>query len=416
MPIVQQPQYNPTSIYQPVVYEVKLATANPNEVKYCQYTINVDGVAIAKDRKEYYKTVNLGLGVFEYYFLIDVQSFLQRYYAPNKDKSSMFGALGAASDSENTDAHAEVILDLTYLELNGLTGKIFVAPTTESSTSIYCTLAKRQNGDDRSLATYTASPFRDFLTKSPRSLATCDSLNQFLSYYTDGTIFNYMRVVLFDSAGLILSTDYTLTNAVTNSQNTISTGLAQLQTIPAGSWLSGVAPNFAAAASYKVDIGEGVLAPSFSYTRKTEEFFYVIEDCCNKKLQVFWLNDLGGVDTYQLPFLSLEDTISADQFEKPLAWDAGAVVPHAQYDYGRLRNNIKAVRKYTINTKVTNSEYAWLRSILWSAELYIANPDDLTEYWRVYPANISQVEKAARGIIEWNFDLEISQDIVTHRV
>ena len=89
MPIVQQPQYNPTSIYQPVVYEVKLATANPNEVKYCQYTINVDGVAIAKDRKEYYKTVNLGLGVFEYYFLIDVQSFLQRYYAPNKDKRAV---------------------------------------------------------------------------------------------------------------------------------------------------------------------------------------------------------------------------------------------------------------------------------------------------------------------------------------
>ena len=416
MPIVQQPQYNPTSIYQPVVYEVKLATANPNEVKYCQYTINVDGVAIAKDRKEYYKTVNLGLGVFEYYFLIDVQSFLQRHYAPNKAKSSMFGTLGTATDSENTDAHAEVIINFSYLELSGLTGKIFVAPTTDVSTSVFCTLAKRQNGDQRSLAAYTASPFRSFLTKSPRSLATCSTLNQFLSYYTDSGIFNYMRVVLFDSAGLILSTDYVLTNAVPNSQNTISTGLAQLQTIPAGSWLSGVAPNFAAAASYKVDIGEGVLAPSFSYTRKTEEVFYVIEDCCSKKLKLYWLNDLGGVDSYQLPFLALEDSISADEFEKPLAWDAGAVVPHAQYDHGRLRNNIKAVRRYTIDTRVTNTEYGWLRSILWSAELYIANPNDLTEYWRVYPANITQVERAARGIIEWSFDLEISQDIVTHRV
>jgi len=416
MPIVQQPQYNPTSIYQPVVYEVKLATANPNEVKYCEYTIEVDGVAIAKDRKEYYKTVSLGLGVFEYYFLIDVQSFLQRYYAPNKAKSSMFGALGTATESENTDAHAEVIINFSYLELSGLTGKIFVAPTTDVSTSVFCTLAKRQNGDERSLAAYTASPFRSFLTKSPRSLATCSTLNQFLSYYTDSGIFNYMRVVLFDSAGLILSTDYVLTNAVTNSQNTISTGLAQLQTIPAGDWLSGVAPNFSAAANYKVDIGEAVFAPSFSYTRKTEEVFYVIEDCCSKKLKLYWLNDLGGVDSYQLPFLALEDSISADEFEKPLAWDAGAVVPHAQYDHGRLRNNIKAVRRYTIDTRVTNSEYGWLRSILWSAELYIANPNDLTEYWRVYPANITQVERAARGIIEWSFDLEISQDIVTHRV
>jgi hypothetical protein len=76
MPVISNPTYNPTSAYQPVEYEV-FYTASPDIVKYCQFTVFVNGNAIATARKTYYKT-NAIFGSVEYYFKIDIQEYLQR--------------------------------------------------------------------------------------------------------------------------------------------------------------------------------------------------------------------------------------------------------------------------------------------------------------------------------------------------
>jgi hypothetical protein len=57
----------------------------------------------------------------------------------------------------------------------------------------------------------------------------------------------------------------------------------------------------------------------------------------------------------------------------------------------------------------------WLRDLYHSAEVYIENPDSSGNYWRVYviPGTFTE---AKRGIVEMEFELQISQDIVTHRV
>jgi hypothetical protein len=148
----------------------------------------------------------------------------------------------------------------------------------------------------------------------------------------------------------------------------------------------------------------------------SEQVLYEIDNICGKKLKLLWLNDLGGVDDYALPFVNLAAVVNSDTFEKPLAWDAGSATPHAQYDYGRLRNNITAQRKYTIETQVKPSVAKWLRELLTSAEIYIVNPDDATELWRVFPDPNTYTERVGFGLVPISFDLNLSQDYVVHRV
>jgi hypothetical protein len=122
------------------------------------------------------------------------------------------------------------------------------------------------------------------------------------------------------------------------------------------------------------------------------------------------------VDDYALPFVALSAVVSSERFEKPLAWDAGAASPHAQYDHGRLRNNLSANRVYRVETRVASNTAEYLRALITSAEIYIVNPDDEAELWRVFPSDLTYVERVGFGLVNIGFDLNLSQDYVLHRV
>jgi hypothetical protein len=413
MPITQLPQYDPASVYQPVVYKSQFSIAAPESVAYIEINVLYNGTSIAIDTKSPDEVVGTTS-----FFEIDISAFLQRFLAPNRDKSSMFGDLSGLFVDNNPDAFGDIQVQLKYA-IEDEFGIIGDPTFTENSLIQKASIAKRQNGELRSLDQFI-TPQIKFLTKRPE-YKTSEGCASFLSFYNNQPTLNGFRLIALDSSGAVINTHYsTFGTYQTVEQMTVGVGYENIDQSLATDWLNGDdKPILSAADSYLIDFGEitadisGIVS---AYTPLTEQVLYEIDNICGKKLKLLWLNDLGGVDEYALPFVNLAAVVNSDTFEKPLAWDAGSATPHAQYDYGRLRNNITAQRKYTIETQVKPSVAKWLRELLTSAEIYLVNPDDATELWRVFPDPNTYTERVGFGLVPISFDLNLSQDYVVHRV
>ncbi len=109
MPITALPQFNPASVYQPVVYTCQFSIAAPQSIAYVEYEIFYNGTSIAIDTKS--PDVILGT---TYFFEIDISAFLQRALAPNRDKSSMFGDLSGLFVGTNLDAFGDINIIVKY--------------------------------------------------------------------------------------------------------------------------------------------------------------------------------------------------------------------------------------------------------------------------------------------------------------
>ena len=414
MPVVSNPQYNPTSAYQPIVYNV-FYTASPDIVKYCEFTIFVNGTEIATGRKSFYASTPI-FGSVEYYFLIDIQEYLQRWLAPNRSKSSMFGTLGAASQIDNTDAYAEVYLEFRYLILSATTGKIYDSPTFDTSDNRIVDMATRQNGENRSFDEFIWTPLvtpARFLTNAPIQKNICRDGNEFVSFMSD---WNWMRVQTYTSSFVLITDSYAPTgNSGNIGHTTVSVGIDQLTAI---SWFNAVNPSFVGAEYYVITFGIGVITSptTIIFVGNPIQKTYRIEDCCDKKLRFFWLNHLGGVDNYNFCFTELKQNVSAKVFEKALGWSNLAEPPHSQSDFGKALTTIQASRQYSISDKLKNTDLLWVKDLFNSAEIYIQNPDLSDEYWRVYVVAATFVERVNKGVVNVAFDIYISQDIVTHRI
>jgi hypothetical protein len=408
MPVISNPTYNPTSAYQPVEYEV-FYTASPDIVKYCQFTIFVNGNAIATARKTYYKT-NVIFGSVEYYFKIDIQEYLQRWLAPNREKSTMFGTLGAATQVDNIDAYGEVYVEFEYFILSASTGLIYEAPSFDTSDLRIVDMATRQNGEDRSLDEFVwvpaVTPAR-FLSNMPLEQTICSQENAFVSFLSD---WNWFRLQTYNAAGTQLSDVYAPTGNLGNiAHTTVGTGVAQLQAV---TYHGGFSPVFTGAAYYVITFGSGFIATPTTvvFLGNPIQKAYRIDDCCGSKLKLYWLNALGGVDNFSFVASELNKKVEGDVFEKPLVW------PHKQEDFGRTLVNIKAVKAYQIKAQLTNENALWIRELFHSAEIYMQNPSGALEYWRAYITPATFQERAKKGFFEIEFELNLSQDVVTHRV
>lgn len=319
MPVVSNPQYNPTSAYQPIVYNV-FYTANPDIVKYCEFTIFVNGNELAKGRKTYYAAVP-SFGSIEYYFEIDIQEYLQRYLAPNRAKSSMFGPLDASSQIDNTDAYADVYVEFRYLIKSATTGKIYEAPSFDTSDNRIVDMATRQNGEARSFEEFIWIPSvraARFLSNMPTTQDICEGENAFISFMSG---WNWFRLTTFDANNVIISDSYAQTGGgLTNGHYTVGTGIAQLQAITG--WFNGITPIFNGASYYVITFGVGIVftPSSLFFIGNPIQKIYNIVQCCEKKVRLLWLNRLGGVDNCDFCYTELQQKTEGQIFEKALGW------------------------------------------------------------------------------------------------
>jgi len=328
----------------------------------------------------------------------------------------MFGTLNTATQIDNTDAYAEVYVEFRYLLVSATTGKIVEAPSFDTSDLRIVDMATRQNGESRSLDEFiwtpTVTPAR-FLSNMPVEQDICSTDNAFVSFMSD---WNWFRVRTYDSGGVLITDSYAQTGGTGNVGHcTVGTGIPQLQSVV---WFDAQNPNFTNAAFYIVTFGIGFVAnpTTVVFVGNPIQKIYRIVDCCDKKLKLFWLNRLGGVDNYNFCFVNREQKVESQVFEKALGWQNLSDPPHTQYDFGKAVTNIKASRSYQVKDIITNTDADWIRELFASAEVYIQNPDGSAEYWRVFISPASFVEQVNRGTVAIGFELNISQDVVTHRI
>ena len=415
MAVITSPTYNPTSAYRPVIWQVMFTTIPPDVITNCNFTITTASgtIIIAEGRVAPYQSVpSLTPPALEYYFYVDVQQYIQRYLT-KRSRRSTFGDLNADTRVNNTDSFLEFEVLFKYEYRNNATGKIEVYPGTDFSGLQYACITTRQNGEDMSLDDFIGVPLvttaKRFLTNSPTSRKIQQDENIFLSFLGE---WNQIRIETFDSAGALINTAYLATlGGLPDEMHTIGVGKPQLQAIPAATYFNSVAPDFTGAASYTITAGLGV--PIFGgmiFFINSDVHTYTFDDLCPKQLSLYWLNSLGGVDNYDFTFTELAIGVTSELFQKPLNW------PHTQDDYGRARTNIEASKAYRCTKLVTNVEMAWLKDLMYSVEVYVVNPNDSSEYWRCWITDQDVIEKKNPGLFTIEFTLNLSQDIITHRI
>jgi hypothetical protein len=321
--------------------------------------------------------------------------------------------LNADTRVENTDSFLEFEVTFEYEYRNAANGKIETFPISDSSGFQYACITTRQNGEDMSLDEFLGTPLvtlaKRFLTNSPISRTIKQDENIFLSFLSQ---WNQIQIQTFDSTGTVINTAYLSTlGGLPNEMNTIGVGKPQLQAIPSATFFLGIAPNFTGAASYTIVAGLGVnLFTAMLFFFNSETHTYTFGDACGKQIRLYWTNSLGGVDNYDFSYTELGIAVTGELFQKPLNW------PHTQDDYGRAKTNIQANKAYQCSKLMTNSEMSWIKELFYSIEVYMINPNDSGEYWRVWIADTEITEKRKVGLFEVDFVVNLSQDIITHRI
>ena len=420
MPVITNPNFALLSSKRPITYQTFFTETLPSTVDHVLVDVVINGITEFSFLQYPSSVVPSFMfpGTQEYYFEIDVHDYLDEFLAPLRARSSMFLDLGTGAPIIDADAFVSLQCRFSYYRKNGTTGLIELIPGAELSSINDVSIAIPQNGDSMNLEDeFVGLPFvtgaKRFLTNSPNTQTTCiDTGNHYLSFLSN---WNWCKIETFDAAGALLSTAYFPTNGTTSQQTTIGVGPANLAAIT--TWLNGVAPVFAGASSYSIEAGLGV--PIFGgliFFINSSTRILQLEDCCEKKLKLYWLNSLGGVDTFQFASISTEQTTTADVAEKPLNWTIGSSTPHNQDDFGLFAFNIQAKRKYNINTRVPNSLMAWVKELFASPEVYIENPNDSSEYWRIYTTPGTVVERQSKGIVELQFEINLSQNPITHQL
>ena len=415
MAVITSPTYNPASAYRPIVWQVMYTTFPPDVITNCKFQITTNGgtelIAIGRVAP-YLETVSLTPPAVEYYFYVDVQQYIQRYLT-KRSRRSTFGNLNADTRVNNTDSFLEFEMVFEYEYRNAANGKIETFPIADTSGFQYACITTRQNGEDMSLDDFLGVPLvttaKRFLTNSPTSRKIQQDENIFLSFLSQ---WNYIRIETFNSAGTLINTTYLATlGGLPDEMHTIGVGKPQLQAIPAGTYFGGLAPDFTGAASYTIVAGLGInLFTSMLFFLNSETHTYTFGDACGKQIRLYWTNSLGGVDNYDFSYTELDIAVTGELFQKPINW------PHTQDDYGRAKINIQANKAYQCSKLMTNSEMAWIKELFYSVEVYMVNPNDSAEYWRVWIADTEITEKRKVGLFEVDFVVNLSQDIITHRI
>lgn len=430
MPFVAQPAFTHLPAYRPVKFEVVVPTLTVNPVENALVTIFKDFANVTPNPIVYKSSRKEPGGVptaTDYYFEIDIASFIQDLQAPNRDFPTTMPVGGVQPGLINKENYADYFIVVTYEVISSITGELVSIGVPEISNTYTVFSASRENGEDMSMEDYLGTtpvtPDRLFLTKSARVLDVCASDNAFLSMIQANNAFNTnsYRVDFFDSAGALLffGVGFVFPNVVNAGQWTLNTGLEALATtvwLPTGSPLP-VLPD-PAIASYTVRFGNlqfnvGI----YSVLIQSETFTYnVIGECCGlRELRFHWTNLLGGTDSYT--FNSEKDLrieTQNDTGKKALKWIIGDTAPNDPSDFGKMKLRSKGMLYYALKSKIlSNADAKFLSGILYNPKVYAEIDGNLISVY-VRPTNQSITRE--RGKIPFEIIAELSQDLIIPRI
>lgn len=409
--------YQPTglvSIYRPIKYEF-LLFASALEIIYIEYDIFFEGNLIATDRAVPSRVVPNGMFAGDdYYFEIDASEYLKPITNPLRTKMEQFGRANQGAAAESPNAAGDLQLSTRYYFRNASNLIEQVDPNQNDLTGLStAAIISTKNLRIQALNRFAQLPPRqsDFLTDRPDFEVLGRGENAFLATIF-GSLANSFRVELFDSAGLSISEAF---QDITGPSDHKSLGVGQLQLENTGGWI-GTAPNFSAGnvAFYTIDFGLRI-GPS-SYNQFSPTRTITVGEPCSKKIELAWLNKLGGIDTYRFGLLETLRSKAADSANKPLQWlPTSPNNAHDPADFGLFDYGIESRRSYSLRATATPSVMSWLADLVDSAEVYMRDPNDSTEWLRVVVANGDYTEQRQPNVFDFTLTVTLSQGIINHR-
>lgn len=193
-----------------------------------------------------------------------------------------------------------------------------------------------------------------------------------LQYDNSGSsIIDHLTIVTYNGAGLVLGT-YTIANSVsaisTYKDLCLAAGVGTAQ-LNAASLASGVQPVITDdVVKYEIWFSDSGNA------RISKVITFNIDRECNKYLKytLFWLNRLGGIDSYTFTKNHTRDIdISRKEYHKPLPGS------YSEGDRGKSILNIDANERFSLNSSwLTEKEAVWLEELFTSPHVYLENREN----------------------------------------
>lgn len=411
--IIHQPT-GLVSIYRPIKYEFFLF-GSALEIVYIEYDVIFDGVAVATDRAVPSRVEPSGMFAGDdYYFEVDASEYLKPITNPLRTKMEQFACPNNGAAVESPNAAGELQLSTRYYFRNASNLIEQVNPLFNDLTGL-CTAAiiSTKNIRVQALNRFAQLPPResDFLTDRTDFEVLGRGENAFLATIF-GSLVNSFRVELFDSTGVSISEAF---QGLTGASDHKSLGVGQLQLEGTTNWV-GVTPDFSSGnvAYYTIDFGLRI-GPS-GYTQFSPTRTITVGEPCSKKIELAWLNKLGGVDTYRFCLIETLRSKAADSANKPLQWLAtDPNNAHDPADFGLFDYGIESRRSYSLRTTATPAIMSWLADLTDSAEVYMRDPNDSTEWLRVVVVNGDYTEQRQPNVFDFTLTVTLSQGIINHR-
>ena len=369
--IIAQPNYTYNSAYLPVLWQSFVFFT---DMAYAKVTVQLTGAAGSEELLFAPQFEAFGAT----YFLFDIQRTLQlKMGTPQRLKSAVFPRFNTAPASFGYTAAAvecyiSTFLDIEYYQYqNGL--PVLVDQDTTNQADIL--LGVRQIEEDDSFAEYITAPASDakFLTRRSHERPTNITRNQslYLNYINNREITTF-RLQGFDkNDNLIYSGVHPQLNTGA-LQQTWGVGLPQLATYIPGAFLSGsfdaTDPNIK---RYTVEVGNGDESGLNRFVPFTVAQQFNVVDGCKDALEVNWLNDLGGGESYVFRTETITEITGKGSFARqPLISDPN--LPRPKHDRGRFKfNNTETLVQYKCKSDFLNKDEAeYIKSLLYTMELY----------------------------------------------
>ena len=380
MAIISTPPFDINSIYRPVEYEFSIINSPFAPITYAIIEVRISGFLIATKLQP----PNRIQGT-QALFNVDISKDLQRNLgtdysddAPDLPINTIFPTTFNQSLVVDNfrNVRGDIVLNITYYGLN--VQNLPIEITTESTDPITASIAIRQITDDPSLDEYIQDGInlKKALTRRPGGIlqdpnasertTLTETQDLSLSFYDDGSI-NTFQIDAKNkktSVGLFYADLSALTQFAI--QKTVSVGLQSLQ------GLNYLTTSFAGVEVDQYGITFGDFRNPNIFTPLTETYWFDIVCAKPDSLNVIWMNDLGGGESYTFQAEVIQTLKTKGTYAKntlsPLAGFSSIKFLSSRFK----QNNVENLVQYQCKSKnLDSNEAEYIKSLLYTVECYI---------------------------------------------
>lgn len=315
-----------------------------------------------------------------YIFEINVQNQLKTLLAPSTQRQTSVFSENPQTEHVvlNSDCYKGVYIEVEYFYRTP-SGDILNLGVTDTSNIVSVFTATRQQDEPYLLDLHLPTFGFGYkpLSKRPFGKAKVSGENGFFLSLIANDFFNAVEVTTYDANGVLIDTALRFLPTDTDSpfwQITLGLGLVQLG---ATAWdFGGISPTGNERKAFVI-FGTAIpIGGSYVFTESTREIINYNPLGCGAEtnIPVFFLNTLGGADSYEFSNLDYEKTYSVERELGQKTSSYNALIPEyfSYSDKGRFVQSAKALVRRKVETVEQDKIIEWLSELSISPEVYIS--------------------------------------------